>query len=108
MNWIDTIRKDFSHIIKPNKAFTDCPECFKKARVMNATTMKNYGRPFLSCPNCSLFKWLDIPKCDFCGEETYEAYVRGGKNKGRKYRTCPNRCPHSFKWLDSKVKRKDA
>lgn len=101
MNWIDNVRKDYN--LNPKPAPGTCPECFKPARVSTARTERNKGRPFLVC-DCGFFKWLDLPKCGLCGEDLMEGFVRGGKNKGKRYRSCPMRCPGSFAWLLPKPK----
>ena len=60
----------------------------------------NQGRPFLSCPKCDAFFWLDLGECRKCGSPLSEWSVKKeGRNKGRRFRSCGNHCKGSFTWV---------
>lgn len=83
---------------KPPLKKLDCPLCCRTINV-NLTKKEgpNQGREFISCKDCDLFEWLDMPECNDCGRREFEGTVKDGKNEGRRHRSCPNRC--SFGWV---------
>ena len=103
MNWVEKLKEQNRHTSKQRPAVTSCDDCGGKALVWTVKKEgRNYGRPIAFCEDklyCRWAKWMDLPKCDFCGEEKFEAMVRGGNNKGRYYQSCPNRCHGSFRWV---------
>ena len=84
---------------KPQLKFARCPKC-EKSLIVNTVKKDspNKGREFLSCKECNLFEWQDMPVCLGCGLRQYEAASKKeGKNYGRVFRSCPNHC--NFKWI---------
>jgi hypothetical protein len=89
--------------VKQRPVETTCPDCGKKALIWKVQKeSRNKGRPILFCQDkeyCSFQKFMDLPTCKFCGEEYFESQVMGGKNQGRYFRACPNRCSGAFRWV---------
>jgi ribosomal protein S27E len=82
---------------------TTCPDCGNKALIWKVRKEgRNKGRPIRFCQDkdyCRFQKFMDLPTCKTCGEECFEKQVMGGKNKGRCFRACPNRCSGAFRWV---------
>src|SRR4051812_10801549 len=75
-----------------------CPLCLRMLRVLEVKKENiNKGRPFITCEDCDLFEWMDMPLCAACGRREYEATCKQGRNEGRTFRTCPGMC--SFHWI---------
>jgi hypothetical protein len=64
----------------------------------------NVDRPYVTCDQCSAegkicFWFLDHGECDLCGSPMYQGPAKKGKNAGRMFEACSQRCPGKFRWL---------
>ena len=74
-----------------------CPECHEELVVYKVKKEnRNHGREFITCEECNVFEWLDMPNCRTCHRRLFEAQA---KKDGRWFRACPSGCKGAFKWL---------
>jgi hypothetical protein len=88
--------------------YAKCSRCEVKCRVHTASTAKNKGRPYTSCPECQHYQFLDEPQCAKCGEYKVKFKARKKSSRpGSYFYLCPMKCKHSFQWVNEAVQEVD-
>ena len=92
--WFDMMKQQ----IAPEPETTPCPECGDALPCLVVKKESpNRGRPFISCRECDLFRWLDIGQCEKCKDWLYAGTVKKeGQHKGKRFIACPNRCSFDY------------
>lgn len=82
--------------------YHECPKCSEECVVRTVKKeTENQNRPFISCPECETFCWLDLGLCRRCSKPLRETKTKKqNQNYGRRFRACPDNCAGSFKWID--------